>query len=200
MRHTRQKPLAFPPTPPHRRSPARPSRAKTLTSTTGAGQTTRQASPTSGYSATRSGTAACRSPGLGSDLCADGRRRRAQARSPGDGQQQSRLRRPGQLRPHAAVTPPPPSNGGPPTISGTAQQAQTLTEAHGTWTNEPMSFAYSGQQVRWLGQTTAPPSTAPPSRPTPPWRVTSATRCGSRRRRATRAVPAARRARMRPRR
>ena len=32
-----------------------------------------------------------------------------------------------------------------PTISGTAQQGQTLTEVHGTWANEPTSYAY-----RWL--------------------------------------------------
>src|SRR5439155_783565 len=46
----------------------------------------------------------------------------------------------------AAVPPPAPVNISPPTITGTAQQGQTLTEAHGTWTNEPTSFTYQWQQ------------------------------------------------------
>src|SRR5207244_993896 len=46
----------------------------------------------------------------------------------------------------AVVTPPPPSNTSPPTITGTAQQGQTLTGAHGTWTNSPTSFSYQWQQ------------------------------------------------------
>jgi subtilisin family serine protease len=41
--------------------------------------------------------------------------------------------------------PQPPSATSPPTVSGTAQQGQTLTEAHGTWSNEPSGFAY-----QWL--------------------------------------------------
>lgn len=32
--------------------------------------------------------------------------------------------------------------GAPPTISGSPQQGQTLTEGHGTWTNGPTSFLY----------------------------------------------------------
>jgi hypothetical protein len=39
----------------------------------------------------------------------------------------------------------PPSNSGPPTFSGTAQQGQTLSESHGSWTNNPTSFAYQWQ-------------------------------------------------------
>jgi len=37
---------------------------------------------------------------------------------------------------------PPPEDISPPTISGTAEQGQTLTEEHGSWTNEPSSFSY----------------------------------------------------------
>src|SRR5204863_168414 len=51
----------------------------------------------------------------------------------------------------AAVTPPPPTNTSPPTISGTAQQGQTLTEAHGSWTNEPASYTYQWQQCNSEG-------------------------------------------------
>src|SRR6202011_833686 len=53
--------------------------------------------------------------------------------------------------PTAEVTPPPPSNSSPPTISGTSQQGQTLTEVHGTWTNSPTSFAYQWQQCDGSG-------------------------------------------------
>ena len=45
----------------------------------------------------------------------------------------------------ALVVPPPPLNTAPPTIFGKAQQGQTLTEAHGSWTNGPTSYAY-----QWL--------------------------------------------------
>src|SRR3989442_14048365 len=45
----------------------------------------------------------------------------------------------------AVVLPPAPSNISPPTISGTAQQGQTLTELHGSWSNEPTAFA-----IQWL--------------------------------------------------
>src|SRR5207237_10888444 len=49
------------------------------------------------------------------------------------------------------VTPPPPGNTSPPTISGTAQQGQTLTESHGSWTNEPTSYTYQWQQCDSAG-------------------------------------------------
>jgi hypothetical protein len=45
----------------------------------------------------------------------------------------------------AALTAPPPVEIAPPTISGTAHEGQTLTEAHGSWSNGPTSFEY-----RWL--------------------------------------------------
>jgi hypothetical protein len=51
----------------------------------------------------------------------------------------------------AAVVPPPPANISPPTITGTAQQGQTLTEHHGTWANEPTSYSYQWLQCDSLG-------------------------------------------------
>src|SRR5207248_2709204 len=45
----------------------------------------------------------------------------------------------------ADVSQAPPVNISPPTIGGTAQQGQTLTEHKGSWSNEPTSFAY-----QWL--------------------------------------------------
>ena len=40
------------------------------------------------------------------------------------------------------VTPPPPANTDLPTISGSAQDGQTLSSTTGTWTNSPTSFGY----------------------------------------------------------
>ncbi|HEV7585714.1 MAG TPA: choice-of-anchor D domain-containing protein, partial [Solirubrobacteraceae bacterium] len=45
----------------------------------------------------------------------------------------------------------PPANSTPPTITGTAQQGQTLTEHHGTWTNEPTGYKYQWLQCDSLG-------------------------------------------------
>jgi thermitase len=52
--------------------------------------------------------------------------------------------------PTEAVKPPPPT-GGVPTITGTAQQGQTLTEHHGSWTNNPTAFSYQWQQCDGSG-------------------------------------------------
>jgi Bacterial Ig-like domain (group 3) len=42
----------------------------------------------------------------------------------------------------APPPPAPPTNTSLPTISGTAQQGQTLTESHGEWSNSPTSYGY----------------------------------------------------------
>lgn len=47
--------------------------------------------------------------------------------------------------PTVPVTPPPPVSTGAPTISGTAQEGQALTETAGMWTNSPASFS-----LKWL--------------------------------------------------
>jgi hypothetical protein len=60
----------------------------------------------------------------------------------------------------ASVLPPPPANTSPPTISGTPQQGQTLTEAHGSWTNEPSGFTYQWQSCDGEGKNCAPISGA----------------------------------------
>jgi hypothetical protein len=51
----------------------------------------------------------------------------------------------------AVITPLAPTNISAPTITGTAQQGQTLTEHHGTWTNTPTSYAYKWLQCDSLG-------------------------------------------------
>jgi len=59
-----------------------------------------------------------------------------------------------------APPPPAPTNVSEPTITGTAQQGQTLTEHHGTWTHEPTSFAYQWLQCDSLGNSCLPISGA----------------------------------------
>src|SRR6202040_2167938 len=44
-----------------------------------------------------------------------------------------------------------PSNETPPTITGEARQGKLLTEAHGTWTNNPTSFTYQWLQCNSEG-------------------------------------------------
>jgi Abnormal spindle-like microcephaly-assoc'd, ASPM-SPD-2-Hydin len=51
----------------------------------------------------------------------------------------------------APPPPPPPVNAAVPTITGTAQQGQTLTEHHGTWSNEPTGYKYQWLQCESLG-------------------------------------------------
>jgi hypothetical protein len=44
-----------------------------------------------------------------------------------------------------------PVNNAPPTISGTAQEGQTLTEAHGSWTNAPTGYGHQWQRCDGSG-------------------------------------------------
>jgi hypothetical protein len=53
-----------------------------------------------------------------------------------------------------------PVNTIPPTIAGTAQQGQTLTEGHGSWLGEPTSFTYQWLQCQPLGNGCLPISGA----------------------------------------
>ncbi len=50
-----------------------------------------------------------------------------------------------------ATTPRPPSNSAAPTLSGTAQPGQTLTESHGSWTNSPTRFTYQWEDCDSAG-------------------------------------------------
>jgi thermitase len=58
---------------------------------------------------------------------------------------------PASSAPTAKVLPAVPTNSSPPSISGTAQQGQTLTADPGTWTNEPTSFTYQWQRCDSAG-------------------------------------------------
>jgi subtilisin family serine protease len=56
----------------------------------------------------------------------------------------------------AVPTEPRPNSTSAPAINGTAQQGQTLTELHGSWTNEPTSFAYQWQRCNSSGASCSP--------------------------------------------
>jgi hypothetical protein len=60
----------------------------------------------------------------------------------------------------AVVVPGPPVNSAAPTISGTTQPGQTLTEAHGTWTGSPTSYSYQWEQCDSAGNGCTPISGA----------------------------------------
>ena len=49
-----------------------------------------------------------------------------------------------------------PVNSAPPTVSGTATQGQTLTEAHGTWSNGPTSYSYQWEDCNSAGAACSP--------------------------------------------
>lgn len=51
----------------------------------------------------------------------------------------------------AVVLPLPPANLTPPTIMGTARQGQTLTEAHGSWSNSPTAYGYRWERCNTAG-------------------------------------------------
>ncbi|MGH2911535.1 MAG: hypothetical protein ACRDJ3_03565, partial [Solirubrobacteraceae bacterium] len=50
----------------------------------------------------------------------------------------------------------PPVNTVPPTISGQAEQGQTLTEAHGSWTNSPTYYSYQWEDCDSTGISCSP--------------------------------------------
>ncbi len=60
----------------------------------------------------------------------------------------------------APPPPPPPANTALPTITGTAQQGQTLTAHTGSWSNEPSSFSYQWQRCDASGANCSPISSA----------------------------------------
>ncbi|TMK23936.1 MAG: choice-of-anchor D domain-containing protein, partial [Actinobacteria bacterium] len=58
---------------------------------------------------------------------------------------------PASSQPTSQVLPLAPVSTAAPTITGTPQQGQTLTEHHGTWTNEPTGYTYQWLQCEALG-------------------------------------------------
>jgi len=61
-----------------------------------------------------------------------------------------------QSAPTGVVVPPVPTNTARPTITGTAQQGQTLLDVHGSWTNSPTSFTYQWLRCKASGVGCAP--------------------------------------------
>ncbi|HME03373.1 MAG TPA: S8 family serine peptidase [Solirubrobacteraceae bacterium] len=60
----------------------------------------------------------------------------------------------------AVEPPPPPTDSSPPTISGTAQQGQTLSASNGSWANEPTEYKYQWQRCDTTGANCSPISGA----------------------------------------
>ncbi len=59
-----------------------------------------------------------------------------------------------------ALPPSPPVNTAAPTISGTLEQGQTLSETHGTWTNSPTAYSYQWEDCSSTGTGCSPISGA----------------------------------------
>ena len=53
--------------------------------------------------------------------------------------------------PVVAIAPQPPASVAPPTIAGSATQGDTLTERHGSWTNDPTAFGYQWERCDGQG-------------------------------------------------
>ncbi len=60
----------------------------------------------------------------------------------------------------AVVVPPVPVSSKVPTVTGTAQQGQTLTEHHGEWSNSPTGYTYQWLRCNSLGASCLPISSA----------------------------------------
>ncbi|HTY97893.1 MAG TPA: hypothetical protein VMB91_12680 [Solirubrobacteraceae bacterium] len=67
---------------------------------------------------------------------------------------------PAESKATAVVVPPVPVNSKVPTVTGTSQQGQTLTEHHGEWSNSPTGYAYQWLRCNSLGASCLPISSA----------------------------------------
>ena len=63
---------------------------------------------------------------------------------------------PAASQPTAVVVPPAPVSSAPPTISGSAVVGQTLSESHGSWSNNPTSYAYQWEDCDAAGANCTP--------------------------------------------
>ena len=77
----------------------------------------------------------------------------------------------------AVVVPPVPVDSTLPTVTGTAQQGQTLTEHHGEWSNSPTGYVYQWLRCNSSGTRAAWRSAARPARRTHRSPKTSGTSC-----------------------